>query len=158
MLLSSERPIYAREAGGPGASSREADEDIEEAYREMGASVSGRVVNVNDAMQSIVIQDEELDDQTYHYSVRPDTRFVGARSLRDIMAGDLVRVDYFTIEGKRIATDISIEKRYVPASTTSGSDYKLPGDLIDIGKEHMEAEGSSGSDSTGDGVLKDLSD
>ncbi|MFH1995407.1 MAG: hypothetical protein ABIJ27_00235 [Candidatus Omnitrophota bacterium] len=152
------QPLHARPAGGPGASSEEADEDIEEAYREMATYTSGRVISANDAAQTIVVRDEQGDANTYSYAVRADTSFTGVRSLRDIKAGDMVRVDYFTIEGKDVATGILMEKRYSSPSEMNDPDYKMPGDLVDIGSEPTEIEGSSGSNASSDGVLKDLSD
>ncbi len=85
-------------------------EDEIAAAEEMLDSMQGTVMSISPALRVIVLKGEE-DSEIYEMSVKRNATFYGEDSLSDIEPGDMIRVDYYTFNDKRIVTNIVMEER-----------------------------------------------
>ena len=81
--------------------------------------------------------DQEVD---ITYTVGPDAKIQNAASLKDIVAGDSVEIDYVVKDGKRIVRNISVEKPLnegapAPGATGRAAEEPAAGDAEDYPEE-----------------------
>jgi sensor domain CHASE-containing protein len=126
-----EEPWDQREAEE--AARREIDDDVKGAAREMGSTVTGRVLAVDDVRDALTVRegsgDEEMHAGTYH--IESDTTFFGIDSLADIHVGDDVTIDYYVFHGRNAVDEIVLEKRSHAEEATEKPKAALPRTFVD---------------------------
>ena len=110
-----ESPWDAREAER--AAMRETRADEQMAQSEMDTYVSGRVISlirvsgIISVRESDSIHDENKDGSVYECHVNDSTTFSTASSLGDIAVDDYVTVDYYVMDGRKIAEGIILDQK-----------------------------------------------
>ncbi len=110
-LMACAQEMSTEERMAEGMAAREMKADEKMAAVETEGYVEGDVIGVNNALKTVTVKDTEYDNEIYVFAVNQETTFSNVSSLRDIMPGDTVTVDYFALDGVRVADNILVEER-----------------------------------------------
>ena len=101
------------------AAASEMYDDEEYASRDFPQNAYGEVTTVNAPSNTLIIQEKDkfnkaarlVDARTMVFVIEKSTTFKGGRSLEDIGTGDMVTVDYFTMNNRNMATNVIFEEQ-----------------------------------------------
>ena len=80
---------------------------------EMGGRVSGKVMYVNPALDTLSVRDLRDGTGAINLVTNDETTYFGTESIKSIKPGDEISVDCISINGGYVAENIVMEKRYI---------------------------------------------